>query len=518
MGSRANLVDSPKIQIFYSGLGVAPILIVLPFFICVYWGPISLIFHNPFSFHPLQGLLILSISGYMIWSKRDILSSALIRPGLFGGTLIFALSSLILIAGKISSTPLVEGLSLPVGMLGLIWMMLGTKAAWILKMPVVFLIFLYPVFDKILVKFSPALENAGAFIASHLLKIFGMISYYQKNFIELPHITLQVVQACNGINHIVALTALSIFLTSTWRTSGWKKGFVILTAIPLAIFANGLRIALIGIWTAFFGTDSFHGPFDILYSSFVLLFGFAGIFLLTAFIGGKRGGIEKKEAQRASFPIEPRKRRFFYPTGVAIFVLLVMGIIGYLYPALIRIPNKNIDEFPLLVEKWAGKSVEILETLPSEVNFDLELKRVYQHKSGAQIEMFLGYLKWNRGEREIENYPSNKKFWENATIKKLGIESLHVEVNQAEYKRENQLRKAIFWYQVGENVIADRYWAKLHVVKNGLIRWRTDAALVMITMSIAEGQNNVNDSGNMNAFVKDIIPQVNQFFAIPFRH
>lgn len=68
-------------------------------------------------------------------------------------------------------------------------------------------------------------------------------------FIERPHNLLKVGQACNGINHIIALVALVIFWGYLRNFSLFNMGLSILIAASAGIMANGLRVGLIGVWT-----------------------------------------------------------------------------------------------------------------------------------------------------------------------------------------------------------------------------------------------------------------------------
>jgi len=62
---------------------------------------------------------------------------------------------------------------------------------------------------------------------------------------ELPTISLQVAPECSGIRSSLVLFITSIVAGKLFLTSKWKRLFLVLFVVPLAILRNGLRILAI---------------------------------------------------------------------------------------------------------------------------------------------------------------------------------------------------------------------------------------------------------------------------------
>ncbi|MHB8543828.1 MAG: archaeosortase/exosortase family protein, partial [Leptospirales bacterium] len=71
--------------------------------------------------------------------------------------------------------------------------------------------------------------------------------YREGNVINLPHISLGVVQACSGIQSIVSLLAISVLLKKLGHLTGVTGLLFTLSAIPIAVVANMMRIAGAGV-------------------------------------------------------------------------------------------------------------------------------------------------------------------------------------------------------------------------------------------------------------------------------
>lgn len=80
---------------------------------------------NLFTYENSHGLLILTVSLYLIWKKRDQLKRLPIRPNLIYGTLLTAFGCFIFLSGKLSSTQLLQQVSLVATLLGVIYLTLG---------------------------------------------------------------------------------------------------------------------------------------------------------------------------------------------------------------------------------------------------------------------------------------------------------------------------------------------------------------------------------------------------------
>lgn len=238
------------------------------------------LFRGWFTYEESHSILILAISLYMIWMKRQEIVRLPKRPSLCAGTAGLTAGCLLLIAGKLSFTTLIQDASLVITLGGLILLIWGPGLLKALWLPLGYFLFMFPVFSGLLSNVSLYLQRITAGIAAGLLKAVGMPVLLSAQFIELPHITLEVAKACDGINHIMALVALSIPLGIMTKKSPLKRIYLVLIAFGIGILANGLRVGLIGIWSAYKTGGSLHGPSDIFYVSFIFFFGMGLLILI----------------------------------------------------------------------------------------------------------------------------------------------------------------------------------------------------------------------------------------------
>jgi exosortase len=81
------------------------------------------------------------------------------------------------------------------------------------------------------------------------------------NILELPDMTLAVAEACSGIRSLMSLLTLAIVLAYFMGRSTGARATVILSAIPIAIVANAVRVAGTGLAAHWFGRAAAEGFF-----------------------------------------------------------------------------------------------------------------------------------------------------------------------------------------------------------------------------------------------------------------
>jgi exosortase/archaeosortase family protein len=140
----------------------------------------------------------------------------------------------------------------------------------------------------------------------------------QGNVIELLPLNatqtkkLEVVEACSGIRSLMTLMTLAVVFayfthprrngeskekdgrSGWWRSYGfWRSAIIVLSAVPIAIFTNALRVSGTGVLAHYYGTEVADGFFHsfsgwvIYVVAFLLLFAVGWI--LDRFNPGRRG-------------------------------------------------------------------------------------------------------------------------------------------------------------------------------------------------------------------------------------
>jgi len=515
-----------------TGLILHPLPVITLAFFLLYFATISVLIRGFLRPGGSYGMVIVAISIWMIWVKKDQLRQLTANPQMLSGTAITVLGCLILVTGKLSSTMLLQYISMIVTLCGLVLLVWGGNYFKVLWLPLLYLILMFPLMEELLSHFSTYLQSLAAVIGFHLLKVGGMPVFRSGHVIELPHITLNVARACNGVNHIIALVALGIPL-AVWTQRTWlKRGLFMLFALFVALFVNGLRVALIGVWTLYYPGSSFHGPFDIFYTFFILFVGMAVLFLGAALTRVRRsietnrtktgaseaGSAHRTSEQPHSNPSQnrpaskPNRNHQAQPArgvasvATALFILVATtGYLHYYKPRPVELV-RPLSSFPLKIGDWQGHDKELTDRRFSDLGADSLLNREYRDASGNEIKLFIAYFALQQQNREIVHYNLDWLHYD-AEVIRIHSASAATTIKKTTTSGSGKVETIYFWYDVNGRILVDRYETKLKTLMDTFTKRRSNGALVLVMT------RNDNHGGENPAlrFVQSVLPLTRTF-------
>src|SRR5204863_254874 len=100
---------------------------------------------------------------------------------------------------------LLEELSIVVTMSGLTLLIFGRRIFRIVLFPLAYLLAMVPIWDAFTVRLHPIFQLYSARIGVYILQAMGIPVLREGVSIELPNVTLEVAQACSGINYLIAV-------------------------------------------------------------------------------------------------------------------------------------------------------------------------------------------------------------------------------------------------------------------------------------------------------------------------
>jgi exosortase len=147
-----------------------------------------------------------------------------------------------------------------------------------LAFPIAFLLFMIPLPAILMNSFTFPLQIFAAKLSTASLQLIDLPVYREGNIIFLPHVTLEVVEACSGLRSLISLIALAIVFAYLTQRQVWKICVLALSAVPIALVANAFRIWGTGVLSHHYGAKIAEG----FYHSFAgwAVFGVASALLL----------------------------------------------------------------------------------------------------------------------------------------------------------------------------------------------------------------------------------------------
>ncbi len=137
-----------------------------------------------------------------------------------------------------SFVPCVAGLFLMVGG----WKMFRWAAS-----PIAFLIFMFPLPGFLDAKLLSPLQKLATQASTYCLQTIGIPAYSEGNRIVISEVQLGVVEACSGLRMLTIFVALAVAITLVTERPLWERVVIVLSAVPIALTVNIVRITVTGI-------------------------------------------------------------------------------------------------------------------------------------------------------------------------------------------------------------------------------------------------------------------------------
>jgi EpsI family protein len=428
-----------------------------------------------------HGFIIPFISLYLVWYKRQELKNIPIRPNVLWGTALTFIGAFAGLIGTVGGVTTVQSISIVIIIPGLVWMLLGNGYLKALALPLLYLLLMPPVVDLFTEKIYWPLQLFSTTIAAWLIKTFQISAFQHLQYIRMPNITLEVTKQCSGVHILICLTAVGILLSYLTQRGWWRRIILVVLAIIIGLFTNGLRVAFIGIWAHYSGKD-IEGAYHIFNGLLMSVIGFSLLFFSTWVMDkipsgsaeqpSKSGNLETKTASG-------KKHKFHASWLVATIVLLAFGSYEYFYSMRPQQLQRPMSEVPFTIGDWRGKDVydHLMPVRPPGA--DREMVRVYRNTLGQEVTLYVGYFESQKLEKTLVSYTLQDVYEESKEIK-IPLRDLRsfIRVNEFSQKDDNRSRSIFYFYDLDGRTIANRYQARFLTALNGLMYGRTNGAVI----------------------------------------
>ncbi len=193
-----------------------------------------------------HGMFVPVYSAFLLWMDRERLT-AVPRRSEPAGALVLLLALALFAVARVEANLILQVVSLVMAVSAVVLLALGWGVLRAAAFPLVFLLLMMPLPRPVVHAISLPIQHLAASFAGAALTVAGVPHHQSGVLIELPNIRLEVAEGCNGLRFLMALVTLTAaFAQATQRTTA-RKLILIAAAIPVAIFANDVRVATLAL-------------------------------------------------------------------------------------------------------------------------------------------------------------------------------------------------------------------------------------------------------------------------------
>lgn len=203
-----------------------------------------------------HGPIILAIVLWVVWRSRNYLSDTSNKKNPVIGGIFVIIGLLLYVVGRSQEILLFEaGSQIPL-LLGVLLSVQGVKIVPKFWYALVFLVFLIPLPGFVIEMLTGPLKNQVSVLAENILYWVGYPIARNGVVLSIGPYQLLVADACSGLNSMFSLSALGLFYTYLVQRAGWTHNTILLSSIiPIAFFANVIRVMLLVLITYYFGDE-----------------------------------------------------------------------------------------------------------------------------------------------------------------------------------------------------------------------------------------------------------------------
>jgi EpsI family protein len=487
------------------GLGILLVLLCAPIF-----GDLWNLWWNRYGFS--HGFLVPLISLYLAWLQWPALRQIPVEPAIGPGLLWLVAATALLLASEVAGIITTGSLAFILVLAGLVLLLCGYAYLKALAFPLAYLLFMTPVLDVVTEPLVWPFQLLTATMSAAILQTFGIPVFLEHDIhLVLPTVTLEVVRECSGAGLLVAVLAVGLPLAFLTLHSWWARITLVLSSILVAIVANWVRVAVMGVYAQAGGKD-LHGPYHILQGLFVDWVAFGFLFLGAWLLGRMEHAAptpslhEENESSSQIISLGPASNRAWW---LACCTLAAATVALYALDGGAAELKKDLAKFPTVIGEWVIDRQQNSESLVGLPDADESVARTYRAPDGRRVNLSVAYTKTQRQGKELVGMgtaPLHEKA--NATALRLGEDS--VPVNRTFMDQNRRLVPVTFWYHINGTSYADRNLAKLATIKQAFVRGRTDGALVMVSTEPRKDQS--EDSWQtQEAFAAAVFPLMQEY-------
>jgi exosortase D (VPLPA-CTERM-specific) len=372
------------------------------------------------------------------------------------------------------------------------------------------------------------------FISSELgvwfLRLLAVPVFLEGNIIDLGVTKLHVAEACSGLRYLFPILSFSYIFAVLYRGPMWHKAVLLISAAPITVLMNSVRIAIAGYIVNYWGiewVDGFSHFFEgwvIFIACILILFALARIMLF--FHPEKMSLTDALDLEIDGMATQAARLRFIQASPAMIAGALMLVGASLAWPAMPQRgaaaapPRDMLVQFPASLGDWTQDgaprrlSAEVERALGAD---DYRSVNFTGPDHDAPIELFAAwYADQSDGGVHSPEICLPGGGWEIAWLERPDIAPVLALdtpffLNRAIIQKGETRMMVYYWFdQKGRKIawdLAAKFWLLADAVRTG----RTDGAIVRLTTAILPDETDAQAEARLNTFLQHLLPVLPRF-------
>lgn len=444
------------------------------------------------------------------------------------GILVIAFGLVVAILGNLASVPDIVTYAMIIWTGGVVLTVFGWNIGRRHQLPVLHLVFMLPLPNFIYWKLTILLQGISSAIGVWFVQQAGVSVYLDGNIIDLGVYKLQVAEACSGLRYLFPILSFSYLFALLYRGPIWHKVVLLISAAPLTVLMNSIRIGVIGILVNHHGIEMAEGFLHFFEGWVIFLTCIAILFAMAVALQrltpNPKPLAEAVDLDTSGMLTVAERILAIRPSrslAAGALLTLAVSVVWVLQPS----PDKEpIDRspfalYPRQLGDWSGSAALLDPDVERVLGATDYLNTTYAAPGqSGHINMFVAFYDKQTDGDGIHSpevcLPVGG--WEIFNLEPRRIDPGVLaygafEVNRAVIQKGLQKQLVYYWFEQRGKRQTNDFAAKIGVVVDGLTMGRTDGALVRYVTPIHEGETEADAEARLLEFVGQSLPKLPRF-------
>ena len=398
--------------------------------------------------------------------------------------------------------------------------------------PVLHLVYMLPLPGVLYFKMTTWLQFISSELGVWFLRLLSVPVFLDGNIIDLGVTKLHVAEACSGLRYLFPILSFSYIFAVLYRGPMWHKAVLLISAAPITVLMNSVRIAVAGIIVQYYGLDWLDGfthffeGWVIFIACILLLFALARLMLF--FNSRKMGLAEALDLETEGLLPQAARLRFVQASAAMVTTAVLMVGANLAWQSFpdrggAEIERDSFVLFPRNLGDWEQQgaarklSADVLRSLAADDYHSVTLRRP---DDPASVEFFSAwYADQSQGGVHSPEICLPGGGWEIAWIERSDLsEEMEWDqpfmINRAIIQKGETRMMVFYWFDQKGRKVAWDMAAKFWLLMDGIRTGRTDGALVRLTTPFLPGETEEEAYDRLLSVMKEAVNPLPRFIPV----
>lgn len=479
-----------------------------------------------------HGPLIPLISGYLFLRHlKEVPANTGPVADRWPGVLVLTFALLLGLLGNVAQIEKLVSLAIIVWTGGMILVSFGWARGKQFWPPVLHLAFMLPLPFALYWQVSILLQGISSELGVMIIQAMNIPVFLSGHIIDLGEFKLHVAEACSGLRYLFPIMSFTYLFAVLYQGSIWHKAILLLSAIPIAVIMNSIRVGVVGVMVDAHGIEAAEG-FMHYFEGWVIFLLCIGVMLglarvLQMFAGDRRSISEALDLDFSGLGGQMARVAHVRPSAGLLGATAAFGVAALLWNPLTKPVPQTIERDPFLLYpralgEWQGvRHPDLPRDITRILGADDYLTMDFNSPDvAAPVDLFIAWYKdlTQAGIHSPEVcIPAGG--WEMSEIEQRDVlvrmetQSLSVPVNRAIIQKGLNRQLVYYWFDQSGRRLTSDYAAKFHLIVESLQTGRTDGALVRVITEILPDEPIKAADRRLQAMMSAVMPTLPTFIA-----